>query len=212
VSSQPLVREPQQARSRQSFERVLDAAVSLLVERGSPSFTLVEVARASGVSTGSMYGRIASKDDLIRVAHAREMERMIDEVDQDFAAAPAGGSIEEVTRFAVSALAAHLARNARLLAPFMRLAHEDLVIAAHGKAAFDHMTSRFDDVLLSADAAPPGRRGTRAAHWARTVVYAVLARQLGLGSPLEAAADHSLKRVVRELTAMITVYLSDAWA
>jgi AcrR family transcriptional regulator len=207
-----LVREPQQARSRQSFERALDAAVALLVERGSPSFTLVEVARASGVSTGSMYGRIASKDDLIRAAHAREMDRLTAEADEDFAAAPAGGSIAAASRFAVSAMAAHLERNRAILAPFMRLAHEDPVIAANGKASFDHMTVCFDSVLLSADAAPRGSRGTRAAQWARTVVYAVLARQLGLGSPPEAAADYSLDHVVHELTAMITVYLSDAWA
>jgi AcrR family transcriptional regulator len=211
VSSQPLVRAPQQARSRQSFDRALDAAVALLVQRGSPSFTLVEVARASGVSTGSMYGRVASKDDLIRVAHAREMERLIAEVDQDFAQAPTGGSIKVVVRFAISALATHLQRNATVLAPFMRLAHQDPVIAANGKAGFDHMTTRFDAVLLAAGTAPQGSRGAEAARWARTVAYAVLARQLGLGSPLEAAADYSLDRVARELTAMITVYLSDAW-
>jgi AcrR family transcriptional regulator len=210
VSSQPLVRQPQQARSRQSFERALDAAVRLLVERGSASFTLVEVARASGVSTGSMYGRIASKDDLIRVAHAREMERLEVEQAHAFAGAPVGAPVEQTVRFAVTALASHLERNATVLAPFMRLAHEDDVIAAAGKASFDHMTAQFDAALLSADGAPRGERGRRAVQWARTVVYAVLARQLGLGSPLEAAADYPLDHVVRELTGMVTVYLDHA--
>jgi AcrR family transcriptional regulator len=212
VSSQPLVREPQQARSRQSFERALDAAVALLVERGSASFTLVEVAQASGVSTGSMYGRIASKDDLIRAAHAREMERLEVEQARAFAGAPTGTSVEQTVRFAVTALASHLERNATVLAPFMRLAHEDAVIAAVGKASFEHMTSLFDETLLAADGAPRGAAGRRAAQWARTVAYGVLARQLGLGSPLEAAADYPLDHVVEQLTGMITVYLDDAAA
>jgi AcrR family transcriptional regulator len=212
VGTQPLVREPQQARSRQSFERALDAAVALLVERGSTSFTLVEVARVSGVSTGSMYGRIASKDDLIRVAHAREMERMDVEQARAFAGAPTGAPVEQTVRLAVTALAGHLERNATVLAPFMRLAHEDPVIAATGKASFEHMARLFDAALLAADGAPRGARGRRAAQWARTVAYAVLARQLGLGSPLEAAADHPLDQVIQELTGMIAVYLEDAAA
>ena len=210
MSSQPLVREPRQARSRQSFERALDAAVTLLVERGSAAFTLVEVAQTSGVSTGSMYGRIASKDDLIRVAHAREMERMEAEQEDAFAGAPTAAPVEKTVRFAVTALARHLERNATMLGPFMRLAHEDAVIAAAGKASFEHMATLFDATLLAADGAPPGARGRRAAQWARTVAYAVLARQLGLGSPLEAAADYPLDHVVRELTEMMTIYLQDA--
>jgi AcrR family transcriptional regulator len=206
VSSQPLVREPQQARSRQSFDRALDAAVALLVERGSASFTLVEVAQASGVSTGSMYGRVASKDDLIRVAHAREMQRLSAETARAFAAAPAGGTDPERVEFAVRALADLLQRNARVLSPFMWLANHDDVIASGGKAAYDEMTSEFERALLGSFSR--GARRRRAAHWSCTVGYSVLARQLALGSDAGAAADYRLDQVVEELTTMITAYLA----
>jgi AcrR family transcriptional regulator len=204
----PLVRAPQQARSRQSFERALDAAVALLVERGSPSFTLVEVAQASGVSTGSMYGRIASKDDLIRAAHDREMQRISAETVEAFAAAPAGGSDELRVRFAIRALAGLLEQNAPVLSPFMLLANHDDVIASQGKSAFVQMTTLFEQTMLGSASASARKR--RAVRWACTVVYSVLARQLALGSDPGAAADYRMDQVVSELIAMITVYLDDA--
>jgi AcrR family transcriptional regulator len=205
VSSPPIVRAPQQARSRQSFERALDAAVALLVERGSPSFTLVEVAHASGVSTGSMYGRIASKDDLIRAAHDREMQRISAETVEAFAAAPVDDTDARRVRFAIGALAGLLERNAPVLSPFMLLANHDDVIASRGKTAFVEMTTLFEDAMLGTAMASARRR--RAVRWSCTVVYSVLARQLALGSDPGAAADYRLDQVVSELIAMITVYL-----
>src|SRR4051812_29557160 len=87
-------REPKQERSRASFERAVDAAVALLVERRSDAFTLAEVAARGGVSIGSIYGRVDSKDDLLRAAHAREMARIAAEQERVFGApAPAGESL-----------------------------------------------------------------------------------------------------------------------
>jgi AcrR family transcriptional regulator len=204
VNSQPLVREPQQARSRQSFDRALDAAVALLAERGSASFTLVEVSQASGVSTGSMYGRIASKDDLIRVAHAREMDRISAETASAFAAAPLAANQSERIEFAVRALADLLQRNSPVLSAFMLLANHDGVIASGGKAAYDEMTREFERALLGASSR--GARQRRAARWSCTVAYSVLARQLALGSDPGAAADYRLDEVVDEL---ITAYFAN---
>ena len=82
------VRAPKQERSRRSFDKAVDAAISLLVERGSDAFTLVEVAERAGVSTGSIYTRVDSKDDLLRFAHAREMARMGQETEETFGAEP----------------------------------------------------------------------------------------------------------------------------
>ena len=206
VAISPLVREPRQARSRQSFDRVLDAAVALLVERGSDAFTLVEVSRAAGVSTGSMYGRVASKDDLIRVAHAREMERISAETVAAFAVAPMDAPDHVRAEFAVRTLADLLARNAAVLSPFMLLANHDEVIARTGKAAHDEMTKEFERAMLGASKRTEARR--RAVRWSCTVAYSVLGRQLAVGIDAEAAADYSLDQVVRELTDMITAYLA----
>jgi AcrR family transcriptional regulator len=207
VTSSPLVRTPQQARSRQSFDRALDAAVALLVEHGSASFTLADVASMSGVSTGSIYGRVASKDDLLRAAHAKEMARISAEAVDAFARAPTGATEAQLIRFAVRALAEHLHRNAPIMSPFMVLGIHDEVIAAAGKAAHWEMTNEFERVVLaSAPRRSPRRR--RAVRWACTVAYSVLARQLALETDPRAAADLDLDYVVNELARMITAYLA----
>jgi AcrR family transcriptional regulator len=209
VTSSPLVRAPQQARSRRSFDRALDAAVALLVERGNASFTIVEVARKAGVSTGSIYGRVASKDDLLRVAHAREMARISEETTAAFQTGPDSADVSEYVWYAVHTLAVLLQRNSPVLSPFMLLAIDDDVIAAEGKAAYREMTSQFEHVLVAAFPERDLRRH-RPVRWSCAVAYSVLARQLALGSDPGAAADFNLEEVVAELSRMITAYLNTA--
>jgi AcrR family transcriptional regulator len=68
-------REPKQSRSRASLERMVEAAMALLRDRGGPDFTLTEVSKRAKVSIGSIYCRFESKEVLIREAHARTMAR-----------------------------------------------------------------------------------------------------------------------------------------
>ena len=207
TSSPQLVREPQQARSRRSFDRALDAAVSLLVERGTASFTLIEVAKTAGISTGSIYGRVASKDDLIRAAHAREMVRLSADTKAAFASVPRDGEESDVVRAAVLALADLLQRNAPVLSPFMLLSNHDEVIASAGKSAYHEMTTMFEQILLQASS-DRGFHRRRDIRWACAVSYSVLARQLALGTDPGAAVDFDIDQVVHELSRMITAYLA----
>lgn len=207
TSSPQLVREPQQARSRRSFDRALDAAVSLLIERGTASFTLIEVAKSAGISTGSIYGRVASKDDLIRAAHAREMVRLSADTKAAFACVASDGGESDVVGAAVLALADLLQRNAPMLSPFMLLSNHDDVIAAAGKAAYHEMTSMFEQILLQASS-DRGFQRRRDISWACAVSYSVLARQLALGTDPGAAVDFDIEQVVHELSRMVTAYLA----
>src|SRR6202008_2823007 len=72
------VRPPKQRRSRESYERVLDAARALLEENGFEGLTVQEVAIRSGVSIGAIYERFGNKETLLRAVHARLMEAMLD--------------------------------------------------------------------------------------------------------------------------------------
>ena len=75
------VQPPQQERSRASFERVLQAATSLLAEKGYDGFTLAEVSERAGVSIGSIYARVKSKDELFYVIQDRYMTGAEDRAD-----------------------------------------------------------------------------------------------------------------------------------
>lgn len=202
------IREPKQARSRESTDRALDAAVALLVERRSAAFTLAEVARAASVSMGSIYGRVAGKDDLIRAAHAREMERITNETAEAFArVALADTNVETVVSAAVRSLAELLRRNAAVMRPFMVIALDDDVVAATGEAAYEAMMTRLLDILLTVESQIARPDPRRAVSWSAAVAYGVLARELGLGSSPSDASGHPWQETVDELVAMITAYL-----
>ena len=48
-------RRPSQARGQEKFDRILDAAHSLIEENGVEAFSLADVAKKAGVATGSAY-------------------------------------------------------------------------------------------------------------------------------------------------------------
>ena len=58
-------RRPAQARSRERFERIVQAARAVLVDVGFESFTFDEVAHRAGVPIGTLYQFFANKYVLI---------------------------------------------------------------------------------------------------------------------------------------------------
>lgn len=58
-------RVPQQARSRERLQRVLDAADRVLAEEGAEALTTTRVAEAAGVSVGSLYQYLPDKAALV---------------------------------------------------------------------------------------------------------------------------------------------------
>ncbi|NMH75637.1 TetR/AcrR family transcriptional regulator [Pseudonocardia xinjiangensis] len=56
---------PQQARSRESLQKVLAAAEHVLASQGIEEFTVAAVAEQAGMSVGAIYGRFSGKDQLL---------------------------------------------------------------------------------------------------------------------------------------------------
>jgi AcrR family transcriptional regulator len=204
------VREPKQERSRLSFDKAVDAAVSLLVERRAATFTLAEVAERAGVSTGSIYGRVDSKDDLLRTAHAREMARMSNEQREAFVSATAEETFPRTVVRLVHTVGDLLRRNAPVLAPFMLMGPHDPVIAELGRNGYQELSTAFSAVLLERRAEITHPEPERAAAWSCTVVYSVLARWLGLGSAPEAAGEGDWDVILADLAEMVTAFLAGA--
>ncbi|NYJ08060.1 TetR/AcrR family transcriptional regulator [Petropleomorpha daqingensis] len=205
---QPFVREPKQERSRQSFEKALDAAVALMVERRSGAFTLAEVAERAGVSIGSMYGRVDSKDDLIRSAHAREMARIRNEQEETFGtAAPADEDLPRLVRRIIVTTAEHLRRNAAVLAPLMVVGSQDPQVFAAGRQSYDGLVEGFCSALLTHRDEIRRADPDRAVAWSFDVVYSVVARYLGLGSAPEGALQGEWEKILDDLAEMVTAFL-----
>jgi AcrR family transcriptional regulator len=59
------IRAPQQARSQETLERLLDAAEVVLAERGVEGASVAEIAKRAGSSVGAFYARFHDKEALL---------------------------------------------------------------------------------------------------------------------------------------------------
>lgn len=66
---------PQQARSRVTLTRLLDATEALLDEGGLDAATVPAIAARAGVSVGVVYRRFPDKDNLLRAVYQRFFDR-----------------------------------------------------------------------------------------------------------------------------------------
>jgi AcrR family transcriptional regulator len=80
AKAQPVVTQnvPQQARSRATLGRLLDATEQLLEEGGLDAATIPAIAERAGVSVGLVYRRFPDKDNLLRAVYERFFARSRD--------------------------------------------------------------------------------------------------------------------------------------
>jgi len=114
-------------------DRVLDAAVTVFLERGYTATTIRDVARHAGVSTGAIYNHFRNKAELLLAGAQRDFERSMAIQRDDFdpsrppAATVARSAATYAGRRQVRALlleAASAARHDRDVSAAMRTLHE----------------------------------------------------------------------------------------
>ena len=209
IATQPTaLREPKQGRSRASFEKVIAAARTLMAESGYDGFTLADVVRASGVSIGSIYHRVSSKDDLLRVLHTRVLEEI--EVEQAWIVCAdrwEGFSLHQMLPQLLDELAEMLRRNAPILSAFMMRASVDEVTGRVGRASGKKLAEGFEALLLTRRDAIRHPDPVRAAHACFTTAYATYSRYLGLGSSLDSAGEGDWQILKADVSLMCGCFL-----
>lgn len=174
--------EPQQQRSRDSFAKVRAAVLALLHERGTGQFSLAEISARAEVSIGSIYGRVSSKSELLRVVQAQEFDRLDAETAERVGAAGVGAAgFAEATAQIVTAYAEILRENRDLLSPFFLLGVEDAEILARGRRSGDAGQAVFLRALSAAAEEHAVDLPAEQARWAFEVFYSLCVRYLGLG-------------------------------
>jgi AcrR family transcriptional regulator len=201
------VRPPKQRRSRESYERVLDAAHALLEENGFDGFTAQEVAARSGVSIGAIYERFGNKESLLRAVHERLMDSMsaAGEAIDDPAGADDGPA--EAIAAAVAAMAHLMNDNRKALRAFMHLGAVDEVISARGSKASIALSKTFKRSLLPYAAEFRHSHPDVGLDVAFRIAYSTLARQVMYGPVFESDRRVSWKRLVDELGLACAAYL-----
>lgn len=137
---------PQQARSRESFARVLAATVTLLIEKGPRGVTIAGVSELAGVSVGSIYGRFGSRAALLRVAQKEELRRITDSMLSTLASLTPAPDPSTAVHQIVSAYVSEMRAEGGVIRALVALGETDDAIADDGPAAF----SRIRDAVLTA--------------------------------------------------------------
>lgn len=78
---------PKQARSQQTQNRIVDAAVAVLTDSGYEGFTTATVSRRAGVSKGALFQHFPTRERLVAVTAERIMERQRERFRRRLAAA-----------------------------------------------------------------------------------------------------------------------------
>ncbi|WZH37350.1 MAG: helix-turn-helix domain containing protein [Microbacterium enclense] len=199
-----------QNRSRASLERVMDATVALLVQRGATGFTVAEVSTLAGVAVGTIYGRVGSKESLLLAVSSRELDRIDADTATSLAdAAEEGDTFAEALARVVEARLTILTREATLLRAIIRAADDYPAAAGRGHTsgsvvqrtvtdALDRVCRRFEIAATTDDL-----------YWAGDVVEAVATHHLSIGLPDHAAPARGVdsREFAERLTETVTSFL-----
>jgi AcrR family transcriptional regulator len=205
------VRTPQQNRSRASFDRVLDAASSLLAERGHERFTLQEVSRRSGVSIGSIYCRVDSRRQLLHSVQDRfvatinvEHSQLIDSVRGK------AKTLCEIIPPLVRGVSDLLSRNAPILRAFMALSKLDSRIERVGKKSYDDLSLKVRSLLLEYAGEIRHPSPEHAVEFCFDVMYVLLGGFLGFGNDV-GTAESDWSQLAEELGIVCSAFLLADW-
>lgn len=100
-----LRRVPQQSRSRDRVEKILDTAAALVVEQGVEAVGTRSIAEAAAVPVASLYQYFADRDDILLALVERDIEAMDARVQADLGSLPSF-SIRTIVEATVAAFVA----------------------------------------------------------------------------------------------------------
>ena len=116
-------RQPVQARSRRTMDRMVRAAEDLLQERPFDAISVAEIVRQAGTSVGAFYARFSCKGDLLAAIYARRFGTEATERSRRYLAEFAAREmpLEQRTREIVRNMVAYFQSNRRLLRDMAQL-------------------------------------------------------------------------------------------
>lgn len=205
----PWVRAPQQDRARRSLDRVLGAGAELLAEHGYEGFSVTEVCRRAGVSTGSLYGRVDGKRALFLAIHAIEMHRLTSHASGLFtpsavwAAMPTRGLVLQTAR----TLGEHYLAERGLLRAFILQGAVDAPVASAGAEMSRRTEAAVIELLLSRREDFPHPDPREAVHTAYRMVSDSLAWRTAFGWDFGSTPDERPETWIEQLAQASATFL-----
>jgi AcrR family transcriptional regulator len=200
---------PRQRRSHESLERVLDAAESLIRERGFDTMTIAEVVQRSGTSVGSIYARFNNKLGLLRAVQLRYHARVQNDIFAGFSGDhPENESLEEAVSRIVTVLSRHVLNEQALFRAFVLEAVFDPGVRAQGERTNSQRRDKMVEILLAHRAEIRHADPDRAARWVYSMCMAMLRERVTFGEGAELSGGFCDDELVAEMTGMVTSYLT----
>ena len=109
----------QQARSRDTAERLLQAAETLLAEEGLSGLSVSKVVKRAKSSVGSFYARFQDKDGILQALHARHMRQILEALEALGPEAFEPMSLADASALCMHTLVDHYQHHRNLMAAFI---------------------------------------------------------------------------------------------
>jgi AcrR family transcriptional regulator len=144
------VRTPHQDRSRRTLERLLDAAETLLEQRGFEHVSVAEISQAAGSSVGAFYARFRDKSGLLHHLHERFCEEAMATSDATFAPERwRDASAREIVAAVVASTVALISSRRGMFRAFLLHSVNDPQFHERDARLIAHVVGRLTPLLLA---------------------------------------------------------------
>ena len=143
-------RPPQQSRSQDTLDRILDAAEQVLAQKAFNEATLAEIMERAGVTVGAFYRRYPDKNALLRHLDERFFSEMLARSEELFDPArwPDAPARKIIDEFANQAVEVYSARRGLLRSLFLR-ARTDTILQQSALEVNKRFIERISVLLLA---------------------------------------------------------------
>lgn len=202
------VRPPQQARSQETLDRILDAAEVLVSEKGFEDTPVAEVVRRAGSSVGAFYTRFRDKEGLLHALYERYFAEATATADaaldpQRWEGASIAEILEAVTRF----LTEIYRERGGLIRAFVVRSHSDPSFRARQERLSHYVSDGLSALLLARRDEIAHPDPARATAFGLTLVVNTLESVILFGELRSGALVLSDAELARELTTAYLAYL-----
>ena len=202
------VRPPQQVRSQETLDRILDAAEALVAEKGFEDASVAEVARRAESSVGAFYARFHDKCGLLYALYDRYLEQAM--ATADVALDPArwdGTPIPELLRAVVRFLVEVYREREGLIRAFVLRNHSDHEFRARQERLSHHVNRGLSRLLLARAEEIKHPNPARAAAFGLTMTVSTIESAVLFGELRSGDLTLSDEELAAELARAFLAYL-----
>jgi len=198
------VRAPRQRRTREQWDRILDAGVALLEEGGYEAFTIAALCERAEVPPRALYARADSKDALFLAVYEHGMQRVLASEQVFDEREPWDAPVHQRLERSVRGLVDVFADNAEFLRAVVLISGAHPEVRRRGEVYRQAVSRRFT-ASLGRPAPPSASGSTREREFCFDLVFSAMVVRVAYGPGFGPAGD--LGELTSELVTVAHRYL-----